>query len=369
MTQGILAAGFYQSKTDPCLFLHNDCIIVLYIVDTLIFAPDDQTINNVIKTLSDTFILEDQGDVNDFLGIRITKDPISRTISMTQTGLIESIIKDVGLSTTSNTKSTPADSILYADKSKTPRGDTWNYRSVIGRLNFLAQNTRPNISFAVHQCTRLCSAPTKLHEIAVKHIIRYLILTRDKGLLLQPISNLSLDMYVDADFAGMWHQEHSALLENVLSRTGYIITFCGCPIHWVSKLQSEIALSTTESEYIALSMATRELLPLRRILHEITHHSMIHTTLPDQYNTTKTPTLSATMIYEDNAACIVLAQSDSTRMRTKHIAIKWHHFKDQNCHGLIKVVKIESNFNWADILTKPLGSQKFQSLRKLIMGW
>jgi hypothetical protein len=136
VTQGILAAGFYQSKTDPCLFFRNDCIIVLYTDDTLIFAPDDQTINNVIKTLSDTFILEDQGDVNDFLGIRITKDPTSRTISMTQTDLIESIIKDVGLSTTSNTKSTPVDSILYADKTKTPREDTWNYRSVIGKLNF-----------------------------------------------------------------------------------------------------------------------------------------------------------------------------------------------------------------------------------------
>jgi hypothetical protein len=70
-------------------------------------------------------------------------------------------------------------------------------------------------------------------------------------------------MHVDADFAGIWHQQHSALQENVLSRTGYIITFCGCLIHWVSKLQSEIALSTTESEYIALSMAIRELLPLR----------------------------------------------------------------------------------------------------------
>ncbi len=369
MTQGILAAGFHQSKTDPCLFLRNDCLIILYTHDTLIFAPDDQTINNVIKTLSDTSILEDQGDVNDFLGIRITKDPTSWTISLTQTGLIESIIKDVGLTTTSNTKSTPADSILYADKTKTPRKDTWNYRSIIGKLNFLAQNTRPDISFAVHQCTHFCTAPTKLHEIAAKRIIRYLILTRDKGLLLQPTSNLSLDMYVDADFAGMWHQEHSALRENVLSKTGYIITFCGCPTHWVSKLQSEIALSTKESEYIALSMTTRELLPLRRILHEITHHSMIHANLPDQYNTTRTPTLSATMIYEDNAACIVLAHCESTRMRTKHIAIKWHHFKDQIRHGQIKVVKIESNFNWADILTKPLGSQKFQSLQKIIMGW
>ncbi len=68
-------------------------------------------------------------------------------------------------------------------------------------------------------------------------------------------------MFMDADFAGMWHKECATLRENALSRTGFVITFCGCPITWCNKLQTEIALSTTESECIALSTATRELLP------------------------------------------------------------------------------------------------------------
>lgn len=81
-----------------------------------------------------------------------------------------------------------------------------------------------------------------LHELAVKCIIRYLIHTKDKGLTLHLTQHFNLDMYVDVNFAGMWHhQEHSALLDNVLSWTGYIITFCRCPIHWVSKLQSKMA--------------------------------------------------------------------------------------------------------------------------------
>jgi hypothetical protein len=369
LNQGILAQGFHQSKTDPCLYLRHDCIMILYTDDTLIFAKDDNTIDDVIKQLSLSFQLEDQGTVNDFLGIHIHTDDETKTIHMTQTGLIESIIHDVGLSATSNTKTTPSDSIPYNDTSRTPREDRWNYRSIIGKLNFLAQNTRPDISFAVHQCARFCTNPTKLHEIAVKRIARYLAYTKDKGLILHPTKSFTLDMYVDADFAGMWHHEHSALRENVLSRTGYIITYCGCPIHWVSKLQTEIALSTTESEYLALSMATRELLPLRRILLEIHQHSLISTPLNDHYNTTRTSNLSATLIYEDNAACIVLAHSDQSKMRTKHIAIKWHHFKDQIRQGHIKVVKIDSHSNWADILTKPLGRQKFDTLRKLIMGW
>jgi hypothetical protein len=250
----------------------------------------------------------------------------------------------------------------YTDLSNTPRDDNWNYRSIIDKSNFLAQNTRPDISFAVHQCAQFCTKPTKLHEIAVKRIARYLLLTEDRGLLLNPTKSFTLDMYVDADFAGMWHQEHSALRENVLSRTGYIITYCGCPIHWASKF-------STESEYIALSMATRELLPLRHLLHEITQYSLINSPCPTDFNTTKTPTLSTTSIYKDNAACIVLAQSDSTKIHSKHIAIKWHHFKDQIRQGHIKIVKVDTHHNWADILTKPLAHQKFETVRKLLMGW
>jgi hypothetical protein len=112
---------------------------------------------------------------------------------------------------------------------------------------------------AVHQCAGFCSAPRALHEIAVKRIVRYLLATRDKGMLLTPNMTFNLDMFVDADFAGRWHKEFSHLRDSVLSRTGYVVTFCGCPISWSSKLQTEIALLTTESEYIALSSATREL--------------------------------------------------------------------------------------------------------------
>jgi hypothetical protein len=176
-------------------------------------------------------------------------------------------------------------------------------------------------------------------------------------------------MYVDADFAGMWHQEHSALRENVLSHTGYIITFCDCPIHWASKLQSEIALSTTKAEYIALSMVTRELLPLCHIVQEIHQHSLVHIPLPATFNTTKSSTLQATQVYEDNASCIVITHCEGSKQCTKHISIKWHHFRDQIRNGNIKIVKIDTHSNWADILTKPLGPQKFQTLRKLIMHW
>jgi hypothetical protein len=151
LKQGLLREGFTQSKTDPCLYLRNNCILVVYTDDCLIFSPSDSIIDDLIKNLSDTYLLEDQGDVQDYLGIHIFKDPSTKSISMTQTGLIESVIKDVGLTSHSNTKTTPADSILYPDPDGAPRQDPWHYRSIIGKLNFIAQNTRPDISFAAGQ--------------------------------------------------------------------------------------------------------------------------------------------------------------------------------------------------------------------------
>jgi hypothetical protein len=198
-----------------------------------------------------------------FLGVQIAKDPKAKTITFTQTALIDQIIRDVSITTTSKGKDTPVDSILHPDNDGPPRTGDWNYRSIIGKLNYLANNTRPDISMAVHQCARFCVNPKTLHELAVKRIVNYMLATRTFGLSLRPSRSFALDMYVDADFAGRWHKEFSHLRDSVLSRTGYVVTFSGCPISWATKLQSEIALSTTESEYIALLMATRKLLPLR----------------------------------------------------------------------------------------------------------
>jgi hypothetical protein len=79
---------------------------------------------------------------------------------------------------------------------------------------------------------------------------------------MSPLKDFHLDMYVDATFSGLWHKNYVDLHDSALFCSGYVITYYSCPIHWMSKIQFEIALSTNESEYIALSMATWDLLPL-----------------------------------------------------------------------------------------------------------
>ena len=93
--------------------------------------------------------------------------------------------------------------------------------------------------------------------------------TLDKGTIFKPVSDLSLDLWVDADFAGLWNSEDSNDPDVARSRTGYVVTLGGIPIIWKSKLQTDKALSTCEAEYIAASQGMRELLPIRRVLKDI----------------------------------------------------------------------------------------------------
>ena len=130
-------------------------------------------------------------------------------------------------------------------------------------------NSRPDIAFSVHQCARFCTNPRASHGTAVKRIGRYLKSTKDKGLILRPDGTHSLHAMCDADFAGTWSAKYANHRSTALSRTGFIIFYSGCPLIWHSKLQKEIALSTCEAEYIALSQCARAIIPLRRLIDDL----------------------------------------------------------------------------------------------------
>lgn len=130
----------------------------------------------------------------------------------------------------------------------------FSYRSVVGKLNYLEKGTRPDIAYATHECARFSSDPKEEHGEAIKHIVRYLMETSDKGIILDPQERKSLEIYEDEDFAGNWFKKTAdidASTDN--SRSGFIILYAGCPLTWFSKLQTQVSLSTTEAEYIALS--------------------------------------------------------------------------------------------------------------------
>ena len=142
---------------------------------------------------------------------------------------------------------------LGSDKDGPPACRSWKCSSVVGMLLFLSGNSRPEKAFAVHQCARFMHNPKASHEEAVLRMCRHSQGAKTDGLILKPNPELGVDMFVDADFAGLCGHEDNSDPISARSRTGMIIALAGCPIDWVPKLQTMTATSTMESEMIALS--------------------------------------------------------------------------------------------------------------------
>jgi len=133
----------------------------------------------------------------------------------------------------------------------------------------------------------------------------------------------------------------------------------GCPVIWKSKLQSLIALSTMEAEYISLSMCMRDLIPLRRVLQD----------LCEVFDLGEAGVSAHSTVFEDNSAALTLANSPQMTPRSKHIALRYHFFRSEVASGNIKVVAISTAEQIADVFTKGVTFQKFEYLREKLMGW
>jgi hypothetical protein len=109
-------------------------------------------------------------------------------------------------------------------------------------LQYLQGHSRPDITFAVSQCARFAHSPHPSHEVALERIGQYLKFTTEQARFdLRPTGVLDIDVYCNADFAGLWSYEDSLDPSCIKSRTGFVICLSNCPVIWTSKLQTEIA--------------------------------------------------------------------------------------------------------------------------------
>jgi len=341
----------------------SNVIVLVYVDDCIILGKDNLSIDRFIATLTygpEKFAFTDEGSIDKYLGVNIEKLPGNDGFTMSQPHLIQRILEAARIDLRmTNSRPTPVvGPLLSRDEDGPDRKHDWSYRTLTGMLEYLQNTSRPDIAMAVHQCARFNVNPKLCHEQAIKRICKYLLGTMDKGIIYRPDPTRGLECHVDADFAGGWTEGESSNPEAVLSRTGFVISYAGCPVYWRSKLQSEIALSTTEAEYIALSMAMQEVLPFLNLISKIGQFLPIN----DE------PKFFCT-VWEDNRSCIKVAESPKFTPRTKHIALKYHHFRQFVSNGTVIIKPIDTLEQMADILTKPLDGVKFAYLRKKLCGW
>ena len=336
LRDGLIERGFTQSKIDPCLFMKKDLVCVVYVDDTIFAGPNADILEAEITGLGvckdeqrHTFQLRDEGEVGDFLGVRIERRE-NNSFKLSQPGLIDKVLKASDMESSNSTITPSLTTPLGKDTEGEPYHESWEYPQIIGMLMFLSTNSRPDIAFAVNQCARFTHCPKASHALAVKRILRYLKGTKDKGMILTPFDDLRVDCYVDADFAGQYQSEDHQDPTCVKSRSGYLITFLGCPLLWGSKLQTQIALSTMEAEYIALSHAMRELIAVRELVKDIYTHVLCNTQGLKNVNyqtiSKAFGKIPQSLVHEDNEACLKFAQMPKMSPRTKHIALPYHFF-------------------------------------------
>jgi hypothetical protein len=371
LKKGLNDRGLKNSKYDHCMFYSDMIIVVVYVDDCIFMAKDEEDINKLIEDLRkpensehEEYVLNKEEDYAGFLGIDIRKSKeVEEAIELLQIRLIDRILKVLSLDG-ENTKlcwESAAVALLGKQEDSPGRKEHWSYTSVIGMMLYLSSNSRPDIAFAVHQCARFTHCANNQHEIAVKHIGRYLKATREQGLIMKPIKELQLDLYAYADFAGLWAIENKEDPISVRSRTGFVILLGDTPVTWSSKLQTEIATLTMHAEYIALSTGMRDLLPIKNVLEEICEILGIE----------RDDSTRVTKVYEDNEGAMKLATGPLAKItpQSKHFAVKYHWFREKLDEYMIEILPIRSNLQKADIFTKGLTGQEFRPKRKMIMGW
>ena len=186
------------------------------------------------------------------MGIDVSKSKVvDGALELLQTGLIDRVLAALNLDKENATVLLePASTMpLSKDENGAPRKETWNYASLIGMLLYLSSNSRPDVAYAVNQAAKFTHCAKLSHKVAIKRIGQYLKATQNRGLVIHSGTKLNLEMFADADFAGLWNIEDAADPSSVKSRTGYIITLGGIPVTVFEPnfLDLYVTISTRES--------------------------------------------------------------------------------------------------------------------------
>ncbi|GJY92756.1 retrovirus-related pol polyprotein from transposon TNT 1-94 [Tanacetum coccineum] len=333
----LLKNGYRRGTIDKNLFLKkdkHDIIQVQVYVDDIIFGSTKQSwCDEFEELMKSIFQMSSMGELTFFLGLQVKQK--SDGIFISQDKYVADILKKFDFASV-KTASTPIETQKPLVKDEEAADvDVHLYRSMIGSLMYVTAS-RPDIMFAVCACSRFQVTPKTSHLSAVKRIFRYLKGKPKLGLWYPKDSSFDLESYSDSDYA-------KANLDRK-STTG------GCQflgrrlITWQCKKQTIVATSTTEAEYVAAASCCGQVLWIQNQMLDYGFNFM------------------NTKIYIDNQSTICIVKNPVYHSKTKHIAIRHHFIRDAYEKKLIQVLKIHTNDNVADLLTKAFDVSRFQFL-------
>ena len=236
--------------------------------------------------------------------------------------------------------------LVKDEEEKLSQEDQALFPSGVGMLLFLVKHSRPDIANATRELSKGMSATNKAGLKELLRVIKYVIDTKSLGLKIEPRIEQSehwrMVVFTDTDWAGDKDSRRSV--------SGYIIYLCGAPIAWHSKAQNHVTLSSSESEYVALSEAVKELKFIAMLLDSM-----------------KIGYQKPITVRVDNIGAIFMAENVNAMGRTRHIDVR-HHFIRDHLDDLITLKFVTSDKNIADIFTKNTPSTTFDNHQSTMVG-
>lgn len=335
----ITMKGFQNLQSDPCIYFKRDKdlihLIGVYVDDLIQLHNWKESFESMKAHLDKHNKIVHLGSPTLLLGMRINhinKSTITIDLETYTKAAINKYCQgeiypvhtpqELGLKTL---LASPSDTIIKPD----------DYKMAIGSLMYICSRTRPDISTAVRQASEHLKSPTINSWNLVNRIFRYLFATITHSLTFTKSSDMQLTGYADADWGSCINTRRSV--------TGALVFIGGNLIMWKSTKQNTTALSATESEYMSVTDACREVLWIRQLLEELSIFQK-----------------DATTIYEDNNGCIKLANNPLILSRSKHIDIRHHFIRQTITNGKVKLLAIPSAENRSDIMTKAIPRPLFE---------
>ncbi|CAI5516725.1 unnamed protein product [Closterium sp. Naga37s-1] len=333
----LAALGFAPSTADPSLFLRTDTSLqpfyILVYVDDLVFATADTAgLAHVKSELQKRHTCTDLGELRSYLGLQITRDRARRTITLTQSHMVQQVLQRFGF-TYSSPQATPLPtrhslSALPSDESVESSGP---YPELVGCLMYLMTCTRPDLAYSLSILARYV-APGRHrpeHMAAAKRVLRYLCSTSGMGLVLGGQSPVVLTGHADASWADDQATQRSS--------QGYTFSLGSGSVSWRATRSSSVLSSSCEAEIYAGAMAAQELRWLTYLLTDLGE-----------------PPRSPPVLYVDNKAMLALCREQRLEHRTKHIALRYFLARELQQRGQLRLAYVASEANTADIFTKAL---------------
>ncbi|CAI7832298.1 unnamed protein product [Closterium sp. NIES-54] len=334
----LAALGFAPSTADPSLFLRTDTSLppfyVLVYVDDLVFATADTAgLAHVKSELQKRHTCTDLGELRSYLGLQITRDRAQRTITLTQSHMVQQVLQRFDF-TYSSPQATPLStrhslSALPSDESVEPSGP---YSELVGCLMYLMTCTRPDLAYPLSILARYV-APGRHrpeHMATAKRVLRYFCSTSGMGLVLGGRRPVFLTGHTDASWADDQTTQRSS--------QGYTFSLGSGFVSWRSTHSSFVLSSSCEAEIYVGAMAAQELRWLTYLLGDLGEQPR-----------------SPPVLYVDNKAMLALCREHRLEHRTKHIALRYFLARELQQRGQLRLAYVASEANTADIFTKALG--------------